>query len=93
MRIASLGVERGNPNQDTESLELSIGIPYGAWIPRLDWEKEKEKYPMITLGIDVGSLTTKALVLEDSNILSSSLLLTGDDASDTTAGAVSQSLE
>ncbi len=48
---------------------------------------------MITLGIDVGSLTTKALVLEDSNILSSSLLLTGEDASDTTTGAVFQSLE
>lgn len=48
---------------------------------------------MITLGIDVGSLTTKSLILEDSNILSSVLLPTGEDASETTAGAVSQSLE
>lgn len=61
---------------------------YPGWIGR-----NRKKSSMITLGIDVGSLTTKALVLEDSNILSSSLLLTGEDASDTTAGAVSQSLE
>ena len=48
---------------------------------------------MITLGIDVGSLTTKSLILEDSNILSSVLLPTGQDTSDTAANAIAQSVE
>ena len=48
---------------------------------------------MFTLGIDVGSLTTKSLILEDSNILSSSLLPTSEDASGTAANAIEQSLK
>lgn len=47
---------------------------------------------MITLGIDVGSLTTKSLILEGATILSSSLLPTADESSDTAADAVAQSL-
>ncbi len=48
---------------------------------------------MITLGIDVGSLTTKALILEDTNILSSSLLITGEETSEAAANAIAHSLE
>ena len=48
---------------------------------------------MLTLGIDVGSLTTKSLILEESNILSSSLLPTGEDASGTATNIIEQSLK
>ena len=48
---------------------------------------------MITLGVDVGSLTTKTLTLGDSNILSSVLLTTGEDVSDTATNAIEKSLK
>jgi activator of 2-hydroxyglutaryl-CoA dehydratase len=48
---------------------------------------------MITLGIDVGSLTTKSLILEASNILSSALLPTAEDASISATNATEQALK
>jgi len=48
---------------------------------------------MITLGIDVGTLTTKALILEDRNILSFFVLPTGNDISGTTANTIDETLK
>lgn len=48
---------------------------------------------MITLGIDVGTLTTKALILEDHNILSSFMLSTGNDISATTENTIEETLK
>jgi len=48
---------------------------------------------MITLGIDVGTLTTKALILEDRNIISSFVLPTDNDVSDTTVNTIDETLK
>ena len=48
---------------------------------------------MTTAGIDIGSLTTKSVILDSSNILSFSLLPTGEDASQSITRAIEQALE
>jgi len=48
---------------------------------------------MITLGIDVGSLTTKAIVLKDVNILSSISLPTDKGVAETASTAITRSLK
>jgi activator of 2-hydroxyglutaryl-CoA dehydratase len=40
---------------------------------------------MITLGVDIGSLTGKALILKDNEILAWDLILTGPDSVETGA--------
>ena len=37
---------------------------------------------MITVGIDVGSITTKAAVVQDGNLISDRVMLTGYNAQD-----------
>ncbi len=48
---------------------------------------------MITAGIDIGSLTAKAVLFKDSKILSSSLILTGPDSPKTAKKAMDKALE
>jgi len=48
---------------------------------------------MITAGIDIGSLTAKAVILEDSKILSSSLSLTGDSSNEAAIGVMEEAIK
>ncbi len=48
---------------------------------------------MKAVGIDIGSLTTKVIVMEDNKILSSAIVDTGDDAEATAKQAMAQALE
>lgn len=47
---------------------------------------------MITAGIDIGSATTKAAIMEDDRLISWSLIRTGDDSSGIAVKAVEQAL-
>ena len=48
---------------------------------------------MKALGIDIGSLTTKAVILDDSRILASSIILSGDEVEVSARAAVAKALE
>ena len=48
---------------------------------------------MITAGVDIGSLTGKALILEDDSIRSWSLIPTGYDSAETANRATTEALE
>ncbi|MDY7018743.1 MAG: acyl-CoA dehydratase activase, partial [Chloroflexota bacterium] len=48
---------------------------------------------MATIGMDIGSLTTKSVILDASNILSCNSLLTGEDASQSATRAIEQTLK
>lgn len=48
---------------------------------------------MITLGVDIGSLTGKALVLQDGEIVAWDLVLTGPDSVETAAAVTKRALE
>src|SRR4030042_664077 len=48
---------------------------------------------MITLGVDIGSLTGKALILKDNQILSWDLILTGPDSVETGTTVTNRTLE
>ncbi len=47
---------------------------------------------MITLGVDIGSLTGKALILRDNEILAWDLILTGPDSSETGTAVTNNAL-
>ena len=48
---------------------------------------------MIVAGVDIGSLTGKALILNDGKIRSWSIILTGPDSAETSKQVINQTLE
>ena len=47
---------------------------------------------MKTLGLDVGSLTTKAVILSDNGILTSTIIMSGDEAEESARMAMEKAL-